>query len=83
MTIKALGGCCSRSTANYENAVTACKELGLDVIVEHVSDVNEIMKLGVMATPGLVIDGKVVSFGRPLSVSQIKELIKKAHPEIK
>jgi len=83
MNIKALGGCCSRSTANYENAVLAVKELGLDVVVEHVSDVDEIMKLGVMATPGLVIDGKVVSYGRPLSVSQVKDFIRKAHPEIK
>jgi small redox-active disulfide protein 2 len=83
MTIKALGGCCSRSTANYENAVLAVKELGLNVVVEHISDVDEIMKLGVMATPGLVIDGKVVASGRPLTVSQIKDFIKKAHPEIK
>lgn len=83
MNIKALGGCCSRSTANYENAVQAVKELELNVVVEHISDFDEIMKLGVMATPGLVIDGKVVAYGRPLTVSQIKDFIKKAHPEIK
>lgn len=61
--------------ANYENAVAAVKELGLDVVVEHVTDMDEIMALGVMATPGLVIDGKVCAAGRLLTVGQIKEFI--------
>ena len=77
MVIKALGGCCKKSTQNYENVCLAVKELGLDVEVEHVSDMNEIMKLGVMATPGLIIDNKVVSVGRMLTVSQAKELIER------
>ncbi len=78
MKIQALGGCCSKSTANYEAVKEATKELGLDVEVEHVTDMNDIMNLGVMATPGLVIDGKVMSAGRPLNVKQAKELIEKA-----
>lgn len=78
MKIQALGGCCQKSTANYEAVVQAVKELGLNVKVEHVTDFDEIMKLGVMATPGLVIDGKVLSAGRALSVKQAKELIGKA-----
>ena len=76
MKIQALGGCCKRSMANYENAVAAVKELGLDVVVDHVTDMDEIMALGVMATPGLVIDGKVCAAGRLLTVGQIKEFIK-------
>ena len=75
MKIQALGGCCKRSTANYENAVMAVKELGLNVEVEHVTDMDEIMNLGVMATPGLVINGKVCAAGRVLTVAQIKEFI--------
>ena len=78
MKIQALGGCCSKSTANYEAVKEAVKELGLDVEIEHVTDMNDIMNLGVMATPGLVIDGKVMSAGRPLNVKQAKELIEKA-----
>ena len=78
MKIQALGGCCKKSTANYEAIVEAVKELELNVVVEHVSDMDEIMNLGVMATPGLAIDGKIYSSGRALNVSQAKELIQKA-----
>jgi len=78
MKIQALGGCCKKSTANYEAIVEAVKELGLNDEVIHVSDMNEIMSMGVMATPGLAIDGKILSVGRTLNVKQAKELIKKA-----
>lgn len=78
MKIQALGGCCKKSTLNYEHAVKAAKLCGIEEEVEHVADMNEIMKLGVMATPGLVIDGKVVSTGRLLTTDNIVELINKS-----
>ena len=78
MKIQALGGCCKNSAKNYENVVAAVKELGLGIEVEHVTDMNAIMALGVMATPGLVIDGKVYSVGRVLTISQAKEFIQKS-----
>lgn len=78
MKIQTLGGCCKKSTANHEAVVEAVKELGLEVTVENVTDINEIMSLGVLATPGLVIDGKILSVGRSLNVAQAKELINKA-----
>lgn len=78
MKIQALGGCCKKSTLNYQNAVEAAKLCEIQEDVEHVSDMNEITKLGVMATPGLVINGKVVSSGRLLTTKQIIELIEKA-----
>lgn len=78
MKIQALGGCCKKSTANYEAVVEAVKELGLEEEVIHVTEMEEIMALGVMATPGLVIDGKVMSAGRALNAKQAKELIEKA-----
>lgn len=78
MKIQTLGGCCRRSAANHEAVVEAAKELGIADEVENVSDVGKIMSLGVMATPGLAIGGRVVSFGRVLSVAQAKELLSKA-----
>jgi len=78
MEIKALGGCCKKTIANYEAIVQAAKELGIQEEVIHVTDMNEIMELGVMSTPGLVIDGKVMSVGRALTVARAKELISKA-----
>lgn len=78
MKIQALGGCCKKSTANYEAVVEAAKELGITEEVIHVTDMDEIMSLGVMSTPGLVIDGKVMSVGRALNVKEAKVLIEKA-----
>lgn len=75
MKILALGGCCKKSTLNYQNAVEAAKLCGVVEEVEHITDMNEILKLGVMSTPGLVIDGQVVSTGRLLKVEQITKLI--------
>lgn len=75
MKILALGGCCKKSTLNYQNAVEAAKLCGVVEEVEHITDMNEILKLGVMSTPGLVIDGQVVSTGRLLKVDQITKLI--------
>lgn len=79
MKIQALGGCCGKkSTANYEAIVEAAKELDITDEVIHVTDMEEIMSLGVMSTPGLVIDGKVMSAGRALSVKEAKAIIEKA-----
>lgn len=78
MKIQAVGGCCKKATLNYQNAVEAAKMCGIVEEVEHISDMNEIMKLGVMSTPGLVINGKVLTTGRVLSVKQIIDFINNA-----
>ena len=63
-TIEVLGsGCpnCHRLAANAREAVAMA---GVEAEVNHVTDPREIARRGVMSTPGLVIDGKVVSTGR-------------------
>lgn len=75
MKIITLGNCCKKSKQNHENAVIAAKNCGVDEPV-NIGDTMEIMKYGVMSTPALVIDGKVVAMGRMLSVEQIEKLIK-------
>ncbi len=75
MKIITLGNCCKKSKQNHENAVIAAKNCGVEEPV-NVSNINEIMRYGVMMTPALVIDGKVVASGRMLSVDQIEKLIK-------
>lgn len=75
MKIITLGGCCKKSKQNHENAVIAAKNCGVDEPV-NIGDAMEILKYGVMSTPALVIDGKVVATGRMLSVEQIEKLIK-------
>ena len=75
MKIITLGSCCKKSVENHRNATIAAKNCGLEEPV-NISDINEIMSYGVMMTPAIVIDGKVVSMGRMLSVEQIERLIR-------
>lgn len=75
MKIQVLGtGCakCKQLTANAEKAVA---ELGVEATVEKVEDLREIMKLGVMTTPALVVDGKVRSAGKVLTPQDVKQLL--------
>ncbi len=75
MKLITLGACCKKSKQNHENAVIASKNCGIESPV-NIADTMEIMKYGVMSTPAIVIDGKVVAMGRMLSVEQIESLIK-------
>jgi small redox-active disulfide protein 2 len=77
MKIEVLGVGCAKCNKLEENVKQAVQELGLDVEVDHVKDLMEIAKRGVLMTPGLVIDGKPVSAGKVLSVEKVKELIGK------
>lgn len=77
MTIKVLGACCKKSTETFENTQIAIKELGLDVDVENIGDIIEIAKYGVMSTPALVINDKVVSYGRLLKPKDVIKIIEK------
>ena len=52
-------------------------ELGIKTKVKHITDFSEIAKYGIMSTPGLWIDGKVVSYGKVLSKDEIKIILKK------
>ncbi len=73
MIIKVLGsGCanCKRLEANVKEAV---KELGIEATIEKVEEIKDIMALGVMKTPALVVDGKVKVTGRVPAVADIKK----------
>ena len=73
MKIEILGPGCARCRATEANIRKALAELQVEAEVVHVSDVREIAKRGVMLTPGLVVDGKVVSKGRIPEVHEIKD----------
>lgn len=75
MKIITLGNCCGKSKKNHANAIIAAENCGVEP-PENIGDIKEIIKYGVMATPALVIDGKVVASGSALSVGQIEKLIK-------
>ena len=77
MEIKILGTGCSSCT-NLEKATReAIAELKLDASVVKEEDIVKIMSYGVMRTPALVVNEKVVMYGRVPSVNEIKELLLK------
>jgi len=76
MEIKVLGPGCKKCNTLHDATQKALEELKLEVKVEKVDDMIKIMAYGVMSTPALVINEKVVVSGKVPSVSEIKELIK-------
>ena len=73
--IQILGTGCAKCNELAANAKDAAKTLGEEVVFEKVTTINEIMTFGCMTTPGLAIDGKVVSQGKVLKPEQIVKLL--------
>lgn len=77
MRIQILGTGCPKCRLLEEHARQAVKELGVSAEIEKVTDIEEIMRFGVMMTPALAINGSVKAAGRVLTKDQIAEFIKK------
>ena len=75
MKIKVLGTGCARCKSLEKVTIKAVEELNLDATVEKVEDIQKIMEYGVMRTPALVINEKVVLSGQVPKVSELKELL--------
>ena len=77
MSVKILGTGCAKCNQLEQATVEALKELGIENKVEHVTDFAEIASYGVMTTPGLVVDGKVASYGKVLKKDEVKKILEK------
>lgn len=77
MEIKILGPGCRNCEKLQVNAVEALKKIGMEATIIKVEDPEEIAKYGIMQTPGLVINEKVVSYGCILTPKHIAELLQK------
>ena len=73
--IQILGTGCPKCKKLAENAEAAARELAIEYQLEKVTDINEMMKFGVMVTPALVIDGQVKVSGKVSDVGDIKEML--------
>lgn len=73
--IQILGTGCPKCKKLAENAENAAKEMGLEYQLEKVTQINDIMKMGVMMTPALAVDGKVKCTGKIASVEEIKKML--------
>jgi small redox-active disulfide protein 2 len=77
MEIKVLGTGCSKCKTLEKLTRDAVAESGVTAEIEKVEDIYKIMSYGVMSTPALVIDKKVVVSGRVPSLAEIKEILVK------
>ena len=75
MKIQILGTGCPKCKKLAENAEIAAKNLGIEYEIEKITDINEIMKFGVMITPALAIDGTVKVAGKVASPEDIKAML--------
>jgi small redox-active disulfide protein 2 len=73
--IQILGTGCPKCKALTTNAQVAAKDLGGEFEIEKITEINEIMKFGVMMTPALAIDGQVKAVGKVLSPDEIKKML--------
>ncbi|SET63703.1 small redox-active disulfide protein 2 [Natronincola peptidivorans] len=77
MNIKVLGSGCKNCTTVEKNVKEALQQLNLQGDVEKVTDFKSIAEYGVMKTPGLVVNDKVVASGKVPTVDEIKSLLAK------
>jgi small redox-active disulfide protein 2 len=75
MEIKILGTGCPKCKTLEKVTRDAVKELGIEADISKEEDIINIMNYGIMHTPGLVINGKVVLSGQVPSVNQVKEIL--------
>ncbi len=78
MRIEVLGIGCAKCNRLEATAKAAAERLGIPYEIQHVRDINEIVGRGVIATPALAIDGKVVVSGRVPSESELATMITSA-----
>jgi len=75
MEIKVLGTGCTKCKKLEQKIKETVAEMGIEANIEKVEDIYKIMQYGVMRTPGLVINEKVVLTGRLPKSSELKELL--------
>ncbi len=74
--VQILGTGCAKCNDLAANAREAAQVLGEEIVLEKITGLNDIMSFGCMTTPGLAIDGQVVSQGKVLKPEQIMKLLR-------
>lgn len=73
--LQILGTGCPKCTKLAEAAKQAADSLGIEYEIEKITDIQQIMKFGVMVTPALVVDGQVRIVGKVPSVDEVRKSI--------
>ncbi len=77
MKIQVAGPGCKKCHDTERNVREACAQLNLNAEILHVSDMREIAKLGVLFTPTVIVDGKMIVSGKLPSVEELKNYFSK------
>ena len=75
--VKVLGSGCQKCNQLEAASKEALRQLGMDTTIDHVTDFSQIAAYGVMTTPALVVDGKVVSYGKVLKTEEVVKILEK------
>jgi small redox-active disulfide protein 2 len=73
--LQILGTGCPKCNKLAATAESAARAAGVEFLLEKVTDIDQIMRFGVMMTPALVVDGEVKVMGRVPSVEEIKQIL--------
>ena len=76
-SIKVLGAGCKSCHKQFKNVKKAVEELGLEIEVEYITDMEKVMAFGVMSMPAIVVNEKVVSMGKVLKSVEVIKLLGK------
>lgn len=76
MNIKVLGGGCYKCETLLANAKEAVANVGVEAEVEYITDFAVIAGYGIMSTPAIIVDEKIVSMGKVLKSSEIEKFLK-------
>ena len=76
-SVKILGSGCSKCNQLEANTKEALILLGMNTYIDHVTDFAQIAAYGVMTTPALVVDGKVVAYGKVLKTEEVVKILQK------
>ena len=77
MKIEVLGVGCPKCKKLYENTQAVVKELNIEAEILKVEDIEKIVNYGIMMTPAIALDGKIISTGKVLSKDEIRNIIAK------
>ena len=77
MSVKVLGSGCKSCKALWENTNTALQNMNAGIEAEYVTDMSVVAGYGVMSTPALVVNEKVISMGKVMNPSEVENLLHK------
>lgn len=77
MKVQILGSGCKKCQDLYANAEKAINKMGLDAELVKIQNVTEIVAMGVLMTPGIAVDGKVLANGRVFNEDEIVKMLEK------